>query len=453
MSGQVKRLYDPNLYRFDSPQPSYWEATAPRAGFDAKPLDTDGSCDVAIIGGGYTGLSAALHLARDYDLDVRVLEAGHIGWGASGRNAGFCTIGGTWLQRGDLVRRHGVERARDYYRSQIEAVELVRQIASEENIDVQVSGSAEIEVAHSPRAFRGLRDDADVLSKTLGMDVEIVEADAVRERFFDYSEQYGALQTRPAFGLHPLRYCHGLAGAAHRQGARLYPRSEVTAWQNTADGKHQLITQGGRLRATTVIFATNGFMPENLRAEFYARTLPVISAMVVTRPLTAAELQAHRWRTADVVINSRRVFSYYRLLPDRRLLFGGRGHTRGSAAGERQTYADLESSLAKTWPHWSDVDIEYCWQGLICMTGSLAPCIGQLAADSSVYFGFGYHGNGVNTATWAGKQLADWIGTGRMPDRLPVLVRGLCRKIPLAPLRRQALSAGIAIARRLDAFS
>ena len=91
----AKRLYDPNLYRFDTPQPSYWEATAADVPVAATPLSGSESCDVAIIGGGYTGLSAALHLARDHDIDVRVLEAGHFGWGASGRNGGFCCAGGT----------------------------------------------------------------------------------------------------------------------------------------------------------------------------------------------------------------------------------------------------------------------------------------------------------------------------------------------------------------------
>ena len=86
----VKRLYNDNLYRFDTPQASYWEATGGAEFRVAPPLTSDESCDVAIIGGGYTGLSAALHLARDYGVDVRLLEAGHIGWGASGRNGGFC---------------------------------------------------------------------------------------------------------------------------------------------------------------------------------------------------------------------------------------------------------------------------------------------------------------------------------------------------------------------------
>ena len=103
----MKRLYDDDLYRFDTPQRSYWEATAGDLQVDAKPLVGSESCDVAIIGGGYTGLSAAYHLARDYDVDVRVLEAGHVGWGASGRNGGFCCMGGAKIYGSDLIKKYG----------------------------------------------------------------------------------------------------------------------------------------------------------------------------------------------------------------------------------------------------------------------------------------------------------------------------------------------------------
>jgi hypothetical protein len=116
---RARRLYDDNLYDFATPQPSYWEATAPPPAFSSPALQTEESCDVAIIGGGYTGLSAAYHLARDHGSDGRVLEAGHIGWGASGRNGGFCCIGGTGLQPRGMIRRFGLDAARAWYRSQV----------------------------------------------------------------------------------------------------------------------------------------------------------------------------------------------------------------------------------------------------------------------------------------------------------------------------------------------
>ncbi|MBT8101456.1 MAG: FAD-binding oxidoreductase [Gammaproteobacteria bacterium] len=445
----MKRLYDDNLYRFNEPQASYWEATAGDRPVAVVGLQKDETCDVAIIGGGYTGLSAALHLARDYDIDVRVLDAGHIGWGASGRNGGFCCIGGTGVQRRDLIKLYGEENAKDFVRAQVEAVEHVRRIAAEENLEIQASGAAELEVAHTPKAFDRLQDDHELLTNTYGVDSEIVGADEFRERYYDSTEQFGALISRPGFALHPLRYCKGLANAAVRHGATLHEHSEVLEWRKGDDGLHRLVTAGGAIKARRVVFATNGFMPEQLKPEFYGRTMPVVSAIVVTRELDADERAAQQWRTDHPTINCRRILNYFRLLPDNRFLFGGRGHTNGDARGERRNYEDIISTFHRIWPAWSDVAIEYRWHGLICMTSTFCPSLGQLEDDSSVFFSYGYHGNGVNTASWSGKQLADWIGNGRSPQ-LPEIVKGLGRKYPLPGLRMKYLQLGIGVSAWLD---
>ena len=445
----MKRLYDDNLYRFDTPQPSYWEATAGDIAVHAAPLHAQESCDIAIIGGGYTGLTAAWWLAKRYGADVRVLEAGHIGWGASGRNGGFCCMGGTALHRGGLLRKFGAEVTRAYYQTQADAVRLVRDIAQEESLDIDLQGDAELEVAHSRKAFNGMRQDVDVVTRLLGLEAELIDADAFRERFYDSPEQHGALRSGPAFGMHPLKFCRGLAAAAVRHGAVLHANSEVLEWQKCDDGRHRLVTAGGSLSAKRVVFATNAFMPEHLRPEFAARILPVVSAIIVTRPLAQAELDAHRWITDDPAINSRRLLNYFRVLPDRRVMIGGRGHSRGDPEGERRTYGTIERAMWRMWPAWRDVDVEYRWHGLICFTRSLRPSIGRLEGDGSVYYGYGYHGNGVNNATWTGKQLADWIGSGDEPALTPV-VRGIGGRFPLPGQRLRYLRAGIALSGWLD---
>jgi glycine/D-amino acid oxidase-like deaminating enzyme len=149
------RIYHDNMYRFGKPEPSYWEATQGETELQAAALSSNEQCEVAIIGGGYTGLSAAYHLCRDHQVDARVLEAGHIGWGASGRNGGFCSIGGSSLDIDKMIRGYGLDETRKYYHSQVEAVKLVYDLIREEQIDSPVQGDAELNVACTPKAFEG----------------------------------------------------------------------------------------------------------------------------------------------------------------------------------------------------------------------------------------------------------------------------------------------------------
>jgi glycine/D-amino acid oxidase-like deaminating enzyme len=450
----MQGLYHDDMYRFAEPQPSWWEASAPDERPAAPPLQGDATCDVGIIGGGYTGLSAALHLAREHGIEARVLEAGHLGWGASGRNAGFCGIGATSLSLSQMLRRHGIEDTRRFYRSQVAAIELVRALIEEHGIDAEVTGDAELEVAHTQRAFEHLRQHATLQREVAGIDNEILEPGEFAERYFRPAVNHGAVVQRPSFMLHPLRYLRGLARAATAAGARLHSSSEVIEWRREG-GQHVLVTRTGALRCRRVIVAANGFTPEHLHASFRGRPLPMISAIVVTRPLTADELAAQSWRTHNGAITSKHILNYFRLLPGNRFLFGGRGHSTGDRAGAARNYAALERELARLFPAWRDVPVEYRWHGLICITLRLTPCIGRLDDGSGVWFAFGYHGNGVNTATWAGRELAAWLHAGDRapyPDSVPAMLRGLSPRFPAAALRLTWLQARLALFRVQDAL-
>jgi len=452
----MKPLFHSSLYQFDQPQPSYWEATAGDTRPRGEALGDTQSCDVAIIGGGYTGLSAAYHLARDFDVDVRVLEAGHIGWGASGRNGGFCCMGSTKVSRKAQIRRFGLEQTRAFQRCQAEAVELVRSLGEQEAIDFLPQGDAEYCVAESRAHFEALEQQAEWERREIGTDLVMISQGEFAEMGYDAPHQHGALQIRPGFALHPLRYCLGLAAAAERRGAVLHPNSRVTSWVKQG-GSHLLQTEGGSLRAERVILTGNGFMPEFLHRGVADRPLPLQSQIVVTRPMSTEELRERGWHTQNPTINSRHMFYYYRILSDGRFMLGGRGNHIGDPAGAERDFARLKTEIARMWPRLADLEYSHQWRGLVCFAMNLRPAVGRMPEDPSVYFGYGYHGNGVSNASWTGRELARWLagpdsGDNILPTHLPAIMRGRTPRFPLGFLRRQYLRAGLTYYRLRDFF-
>ncbi|HSS65218.1 MAG TPA: FAD-binding oxidoreductase, partial [Gammaproteobacteria bacterium] len=282
-------LYHPDIYDVSKPVPSYWEQNAPVTQQGFEPLEADARCDVAVIGGGYTGLSAALHLARDHGIEARVLEAGHIGWGASGRNGGFCCMPATKLSIAELVRRYGLEDARHFYRAQLEAIDLVDRLRREEGIDYDKSGEGILDVAHRPSRMQRLREEQRALKKLFGIESDLIDKKTFQAIYFDCAELEGGLKVHAGFGLNPIKFVAGLARAAARRGARVHARSPVIEWRKE-NGTHVLRTHRGTLRAKRVIVAVNGFIREALHPGLDAAALPAISNIIVTRPLSDAEL-------------------------------------------------------------------------------------------------------------------------------------------------------------------
>ncbi|MFM9865259.1 MAG: NAD(P)/FAD-dependent oxidoreductase [Micropepsaceae bacterium] len=441
------RLFDDSQYDWTKPVTSHWEASRPvSAAVDAPPLLGDETAEVAIIGGGYCGLSAAHHLAQR-GIGARVLEAGHIGWGASGRAGGFCCVGASFLGPGDLRKLYGEDETVAFYRVLADAVRAAEQVIAEEAIDVERQGDGVWTFAHKKRRVGELADHVTV-AKRAGFEAELVSAEAFAERAFACAEQYGALHEKIGFGLNPLAYTQGLARAAQRRGAQLHTRSRVETWER-APGSHRLITATGSLRARRVIVTGNGYLPEDLVPELYGRTLPIISNIVTTRPLTEGELTAQSWRTRSPASNTRAHLSYLRLLPDNRLLFGGRGDTTGRPADGAAMRALLEQRLGKLFPAWRDVEIAHSWRGFIAATARLTPALGELPDDASISYAFGCHGNGIAFMTWAGRTLAERIA-GEAHE-LPAAIRELPPRFPLPATRVWQLRAMIAAAYVQDA--
>ena len=192
MEDRHSRLYDPAMYDFRAPVESYWEASLPGPERLA-PLTGEQSCDVAVIGGGFTGLSAALHLARDFGVDVRVLEAGHVGWGASGRNGGFCSMAPTKLGTKQLILRYGLEAAKAFFDAQKDGLELALALEKDEGIDFDRQGDGVFVVAHHPSRLEELRTEAALLSGQFGFETEVLPPEAFRRVGHAGTEAFGAL--------------------------------------------------------------------------------------------------------------------------------------------------------------------------------------------------------------------------------------------------------------------
>lgn len=436
----MRDLYDPAAYDTARLPDSWWAASA-GVPPDDLPLGGEAQTDVAVIGGGFTGLSAALHLARDFGQGVTVLEAGPLGWGASGRNGGFCCTGASKLGWDALERRFGAAEAQAFFRSQWDGVALVRDLAAAEGIDVQPQGRGEMILAHKPGRMTELKEEQADLARRFGMATEVVDTPELARRGIAGPQFHAGLFLPGAFGLHPLRWVYGLVDAARRHGAMVHGRSPVLSIAEAEGGRLRLATPHGSVTARRVLIATNGYTRDGLHPGLAGRTLPVLSSVLVTRPLTAEERAAQGWTSDDLAADTRRLLHYFRLLPDGRFLFGGRGGTR-AGTGSEPMMRRLEAAFHAMFPAWSQVAITHRWNGFVCLALDLHPHLAELPDDDRITCALAYHGAGVSTATWTGRAAAArLVGRPEHYGPVPGFIQVPPPRFPLPGLRLWGLRA------------
>ncbi len=379
---------------------SYWHDTAPVfAGATQGPVE--GHYDVAIIGGGFTGLAAARQLAKA-GVKVVVLEAERVGWGASGRNGGHLNNG---LAHSYLAAKAelGIERAVSLYKALDASIDTIEAIIAEEGIDCNFRRAGKLKLASKPQHFDAIARNFESVHREVDPDTALLSANDLKSEVG--SPFHGAMLSKKSAMMHMGRYVAGLATAAARHGAVIFEQAAVTAHKN-GNGRHSLATARGTVSADHVLVATGAYTPP-VFGYFRRRIVSVGSFLIATRPLTDAEI-AITMPGNRTCVTSMNIGNYFRLSPDNRLIFGGRA--RFSATSDQSSDAKsgdiLRTSLLGIFPQLSMVEIDYCWGGLVDMTKDRYPRAGYV---DGVWYAMGYSGHGAQLSTHLGMIIADAI--------------------------------------------
>lgn len=411
---------------------SYWASVSGNAPGSDGQLTEDIDTDVVIIGAGYTGLSCALHLAREHNVNAVVVEANQTAWGCSGRNAGFILKSTGRKPWTAMTKSWGEEVMRGIYSEVCQGVETVNSLIAE-GIDCEQQDPGYIRVAHKPSMFPGLIKQAKLLQKTFAYEVDVLTRNELHQQYMADQNAHGAIRFHDSYGINPLKLAWGYQDLARQAGAKIYTGTPVTALGQD-NGKQVVVTPQAKIRASKVILATNGYTPKNFHPSVANKTLPVLSQIIVTEPLSEQQLQACNFLTSNVVMDTRALKYYYRKLPDNRILFGGRGAITGKSADDPYYAQRLLAVLKQSFPALQSIQYQYAWSGWICMSLDDIPHINQAEDNPNVFYAMGYCGNGVSFAVQAGKRLADKITGINLPN-LPLYTRQL-PKFPLPALRR-----------------
>jgi glycine/D-amino acid oxidase-like deaminating enzyme len=377
-----------------------WEATARQAAPQAPALDAETRADVVIVGGGYTGLATALALA-ERGAGAVLLEARDIGFGASGRNGGQ-VIPGLKLDPQALDRLFG-EATTSFVGA---AADVLFALVERLGLDCGAMRSgwiqATLKEAHLPAVAARVEQ-----WRQRGAAVEPLDEAAVG-RLTGARGFVGGWRDARAGVVHPLDYVRGLATAAQGAGARLHAGSPVERLAATPGG-WRVTTAAGAVQAGRVVIATNGYS-DRLWPSLEATALPARSRQIATAPLAPALLEKIL-PGGEAVSDTRRVGNYFRIGPQGRLIFGGRGSFRRSRA--TRDYADLHAALAELYPEAADAPIEFSWGGRVAMTADHLPHLYEPAPGLIAVLG--YNGRGVAMATALGLAIGAHLADPAQP--------------------------------------
>jgi glycine/D-amino acid oxidase-like deaminating enzyme len=386
---------------------NYWLTTVAMPSGDASGLPE--TVDVAVLGAGFTGLSAARILAKQ-TAKVAVLEAETFGWGASSRNGGM-VLTGLKLGVNKLISMYGRERTQSMYAASLDSINAVEQIVKEEGIDCDFSRCGHLEVACKQKHFDDYARQVEVIAREFNHQLKIVPRGELGSEIGS-AIYYGGMVDEISAGCNPARYVAGLARAAMKAGASIFentrvqaiarePRQGMSGWKVT--------TSRGAIWAREVFVGTSGYT-NGATPALRKRIIPIGSYIISTEVLPEA-LALELSPRNRMIYDSKNYIYYYRLTPDRRMLFGGRAAFFPETGDSIRKSAEiLRQGMIEVYPQLRDTKVEHVWGGTLDFAFDIMPHAGQM---DGIYYALGYAGHGVAMATWQGQQMAKMIAEGK----------------------------------------
>jgi glycine/D-amino acid oxidase-like deaminating enzyme len=388
-------------------QHNYWITTTvmPGEGNTITPLPSE--VDAAVIGGGYTGLSAARTLAKN-GLTVAVLEAETIGWGASSRNGGMA-LTGLKLPLQTVIKRYGRGAAMQLFQCSLDSVSTVEQIVRDENIECGFARTGHLLTANKPGHYDALKGEVEFMDREFNHKVRLVPPGEMQSEIGS-GIYHGALVDEVSAGLNPAQYAAGLAAAAERAGAVLHARARVTSLERRGT-RFFIQTERGSLTAKSVLVATAGYTG-NVTKKLQRKIIPIGSFIIATEQLP--EKLAHELSPKNrMIFDFKHYLNYFRLW-DNRLIFGGRAAFFPETASTIRRSAEiLQREMVQVYPQLKDVKVEYVWGGTLDFTFDMMTHVGR---EDGVYYALGYAGHGVAMGTYLGKTVAEVMLTDTIEE-------------------------------------
>ena len=362
--------------------------------------------DVAVVGAGFCGLSAARALAKR-GVSVAVFEAETLGWGASCRNGGM-VLTGMKLPVPTLIARYGRETVQQMYAASLESIDLVEQIVKGENIDCAFSRCGHLEVACKPRHFAGYAESAARIRREFGHELRIIPKNELRQEIGS-DIYFGGLVDETSAGVNPARYVNGLAKAAQRARRTV---CTTTRASQMCSPKFQMVarrfrisTSRGSLLAREVLLASGAYTTSATPA-LRKKVIPIGSYIIATEVLPA-DLARDLSPRNRMIYDSKHFLYYYRLTPDNRMLFGGRAaFFPESESTVRESAELLRQGMIQVYPQLRETNVEFVWGGTLDFAFDVMPHSGKI---DGMHFALGFAGHGVAAATWMGAKLAGMI--------------------------------------------